>query len=221
MQSIHKDSGLPTQAITILIYVQAEMDLRGCAFNLVLPADFPDGWTQPKTDKAFLHGHTIWDTMKLLKLRTSKTQRAVSAALDRIGFSHLEEHTITISELANAHGVRIPSKQIKILSIDIANTDESIAIEVDGPPHYVTCIDTVRGTDESSGSTRMANGMLQYQFGWTGEQQEINGSTALKTRLLKSLGWKVIRLPFWEWDALRGDAAALEAYCSDLLTMYR
>jgi RAP domain len=35
------------------------------------------------------------------------------------------------------------------------------------------------------------------------------------------LGWKVIHLPFWEWYALGGDAAAEDAYCSELLTASR
>jgi RAP domain len=164
------------------------------------------------------HRTFLGDFVTGSNLTTSKIHRAVSVALARIGIHHFGR-AITMAELANEYGVRVPSKPIKILSIDIANADESIAIEVDGPTDYVTCVDKVLGNNESSGSTRMANGRLEYRFGWTSERQEINGSTALKTRLLKSLGWKVIRLPFWEWEALRGDAATEEAYCSNLFTM--
>jgi RAP domain len=99
-----------------------------------------------------------------------------------------------MAELADRYGVRVPSKQIEVLSIDVANVEEKIAIEVDGPVHYVTCIDDVRGNHDR------ANGKLHYRCGWTGERQEANGATTLKTRLLKALGWKVIHLPFWEWD---------------------
>jgi RAP domain len=216
MQSIHKDSGLQVQEVTTLIYVQAEMDLRSCSHNLALPANFPDGWSQSKTGRRFPDDHLTGDTMGLLTVSTSKTQRAVSAALSRIGFDHLEEHTITMAELSGMH-VRVPSRPIEILSIDIANIEEKIAIEVDGPTHYVTCIDDVQGNLDSSGSTIKVNGRLEYRVGWTGERQEVNGSTALKSRLLQALGWKVIRLPFWEWGALEGDLAAEEAYCSQLL----
>jgi RAP domain len=220
MQSMHKDAGLKVQEVTTLIYVQAEMDLRGCAPSLALPANFPDGWMRSVADRAFSDDHLTDESMGL-DLTTSKTQRAVSAALDRIGFDHLEEHTITMAELADTHGVRVPAKQIEILSIDIANVEKRIAIEVDGPMHYTTRIDNEYGNGDSIGSAKMINGKLEYVFQWTGERQEVNGATALKTRLLTLLGWKVIRVPFWEWDALRGNASAEEAYCSKLLARNR
>jgi very-short-patch-repair endonuclease len=218
MRSVHKDSGLQMQAINTLIYVQAEKDLRGCAPDLALPINFPDGWMQSETDRTFPDEHWTDDAMEL-SLSTSKIQHAVSEALARIGFDHVEEHSVTMAELSSRHGVRVPSRQIDTLSMDIANIKERIAIEVDGPSHYSTCIDGVRGCDESKVSTKMMNGKLDYRFGWTGECQEIDGATALKTRVLQSLGWKVIRVPFWEWNALGGDTAAKEKYCSELLTL--
>jgi len=54
------------------------------------------------------------------------------------------------------------------LSIDIACKNKKLAIEFDGPSHFLS-----DGTH--------------------------NGATQLKTRLLKKLGWSVIRIPFQEW----------------------
>jgi RAP domain len=164
-----------------------------------------------KTDRTIPDEYDSLD----LRLVSSKTQHAVSTALTPVDFDHMEEHIITMDELASIHGVRVPLEQIEILSIDIANIEERIAIEVNCPTHYVTCIDDIRDID--SGWTRNANGRQEYRdrVGWIGERQEINGSTALKTRLLQALGWKVIHLPFWEWYAVGGDSAAdtVPIYC--------
>ena len=57
------------------------------------------------------------------------------------------------------------------LSIDIACRDKKLAIEFDGPSHFLS-----NGTH--------------------------NGVTQFKTRLLKKLGWNIIRIPFREWAEL-------------------
>jgi len=46
---------------------------------------------------------------------------------------------------------------------------------------------------------------------------EMNGPTVLKHRMLEQLGWRVIHVPFWEWNALEGDDEAKEKYCRQLL----
>ena len=74
-------------------------------------------------------------------MTTSKLQLDVSKTFERLGFDHVVEHTITLRDLANNHGIRVPPKPIKIFSIDIANVEEMIAFEVDGPTHFVTRID--------------------------------------------------------------------------------
>lgn len=219
MQNIHNDFGLQMQAIMTLIYVQAEMDIRGCCQSLSLPDSFPDGWKQSQTAQASYDDHMTEISLEL-NLSTSKVQRAVSAAFSRIGFDHVEEHTIAMEEMANEYGVRVSSNQMEILSIDIANVKEKIGIEVDGPAHFITRIeDRSDGAPNSAvgGVSKIVNGKLEYQFGWTGEHQEMNGPTCLKERLLNSFGWKVIHLPFWDWYALSGDSSAEERYCRELL----
>ena len=66
-------------------------------------------------------------------------------------------------------------------SLDLALGPARVAIEVDGPSHYLRCLHG------------------------RGEQQLPNGATLLKRRLLKAAGWCVVSVPYYEWDALRGE----------------
>jgi RAP domain len=217
LERIYSDSGLQMQAIMTLIYVQAEMDIRGCCQSISLPIDFPDSWKESTTSLDPREADLVEFSLGL-SLSTSKIQRAVSAAFSRINFAHVEEHTITMKEMAEVHGVRVPATNIEVLSIDIANLEQKVAIEVDGPSHFISRIDDFDEMESrSTGFSKVIRGKLEYQFGWTGERQEMNGPTILKERLLKSFGWKVIHLPFWEWYALGGDASAEEIYCQALL----
>ena len=52
--------------------------------------------------------------------------------------------------------------------------EKRVAIEVDGPSHFV------------------------------GASQRPTGATLLKRRQLHALGWAVISVPYFEWDPLRG-----------------
>ena len=56
---------------------------------------------------------------------------------------------------------------------------ERVAIEFDGPNHFLM-----------SDGVRLAN-----------------GATKLKHRQLRSLGWKLVAVPYWEWDEVRGSEA--------------
>jgi len=219
LSRVHRDSGLQQQAIMTLIYVQAALDEDGCCQHLSLPNDFPDGWAQTSSDQS-THDDHVAEVDFELNLQTSKIQRLVSTAFSRINFEFVEEHTITMKEMAEDYGVRLPLKTMEILSIDIANLEEKIAIEVDGPAHFVSRIENVDSTRQM-GYTKIVNGKREYQFGWTGEQQEMNGATTLKHRLLTGFGWKVIHLPFWEWHALGGEPGREEEYCRGLLEKAR
>jgi hypothetical protein len=46
---------------------------------------------------------------------------------------------------------------------------------------------------------------------------DMNGSTALKQRLLAKLGWHIKHLPFWKWHALQGNHQKEEEYCEKLM----
>jgi hypothetical protein len=205
----HKDGGLSCRDIMSLIYVQAAMDLEHMNGGLLLPPDFPDSWLH---QTLIQQNDLMADALVELKLNPSKLQRDVSTTFTRIGFEHVEEHIITMEEMAE-QGVNIALKPLGILSIDIANLEEKIAIEVDGPYHFISDIDEVH---ETSGHKKFIDGKLEHEFRWA-DRHHMSGGTALKHRVLTLLGWKVIHLPYWEWDALRGDEFAQDDYCRCLL----
>ena len=60
-------------------------------------------------------------------------------------------------------------------SLDLALRSSRIAVEVDGPSHFL----------------RDVHGVY-----WP------NGSTRLKQRLLRAAGWRLVSVPFFEWDPL-------------------
>jgi len=76
-------------------------------------------------------------------------------------------------------------------SIDLALHSSLIAIEVDGPSHFIS------SSTEKSDKT-------------------LNGSTLLKQRLLAAAGWKVISIPYFEWNAL-SDQLEKKEYLEGLL----
>eukprot|EP00808_Paulinella_micropora_P016441 g7994.t1 len=61
------------------------------------------------------------------------------------------------------------------LFLDISMPEQKLAIEVDGPVHFST----------------KADGSRQYL-----------GTTVLKHRLLKAMGWRMLLIPFYEWDII-------------------
>ena len=63
-------------------------------------------------------------------------------------------------------------------------------VEVDGPTHF-----------------RLTEGALP----------RINGSTALKQRQLRAMGWTVASVPYFEWDELRPDQSRKRSYARRLL----
>jgi hypothetical protein len=210
IQKVHGDSGIQRSAVMSIIYLQIAMDLDNASNGLALPSDFPERWDQGDSSSP---GRGTNDLESGLKLSTSKIQRDVSAAFSRIGFSHVEEHVIRMDELAQVHGIQLDASPREILSIDIANVDTKIGIEVDGPAHFISNIDH---ESDSNSSCKPIQGRLEYQFDW-GENQQINGPTALKKRLLEKLGWRIINIPFWEWYAMKSDEKLEEEYCRALL----
>jgi len=75
------------------------------------------------------------------------------------------------------------------LSLDMAHPGTMTAIEVDGPFHYL----------ESKGKQRVENGRTRF-----------------KSRIVRQLGWTLIHVPYFEWDALI-DAAAQDSYLQSKL----
>ncbi|EOD08235.1 hypothetical protein EMIHUDRAFT_359048 [Emiliania huxleyi CCMP1516] len=103
------------------------------------------------------------------RVRVSALQRSVSAALAAVRFGFEEEYV----EPRTGY------------SLDLALPSSRIAIEVDGPFHFL--LPDCRGV------------------------RKPNGPTLLKRRLLAAAGWRVISVPFFEWDGLHS-ASERQAY---------
>ena len=73
--------------------------------------------------------------------------------------------------------------------ISIACRLSSVPPQVDGPTHFVSL---------------------------PGGGRRPNGATALKRRLLARAGWRVVAVPYWEWEACAGPEARA-AYLQRLL----
>ena len=69
--------------------------------------------------------------------------------------------------------------------------DAKIAVEVDGPSHYL------------------------YQ-GFESQPRIPNGATIMKRRHLALLGYRVVSVPYWEWDELK-NVQARKMYMQDKL----
>jgi hypothetical protein len=117
---------------------------------------------------------TINTSILLSDTTTSNSQREVSRLLNEIGFEHQEE----VSPFVNDVYSTLPAG---MLSIDMANTEQMIAIEFDGPHHFVTDVST-------------------------GAMSE-NGPTNAKRWFLEQLGWKVINVRFTDWNNAGGKEA--------------
>ena len=89
--------------------------------------------------------------------RPSQLQREVSTLMGQMGWVHSFEHE-------TAEG----------FSIDLAQPESKLAVEVDGPWHYLK--------DLSSG------------------ESVVNGATRFKMRQLRSFGWTVAHISFLDWS---------------------
>ena len=119
------------------------------------------------------------DELRLAAVSGSLRTRMDAAAQDvNIGASssHNEISGLLKNELGFDHENEVSpfpdSRNPGFMAIDMARKEDKVAIEFDGPSHFVTKLD---------GSFRH------------------NGRTLAKTRLLKALGWTVIRIPWFEW----------------------
>ena len=135
-----------------------------------------------------------------------------SEVFTRLNFSHDLEHVITTKDIENEYGILLSSENIEFLSIDITDTGKRIGVEVDGPGHFVQVIDVGDSNDgEESGRAKKMGNRIGWEF-TDYATREINGSTALKDRLLERLGWQMSHISFWEWRSQQGSGAK-EDFC--------
>jgi RAP domain/FAST kinase-like protein, subdomain 1 len=79
----------------------------------------------------------------------------------------------TLPDVSQAEVEVLTESGYNLDAVIVYREDEKIAVEVDGPSHFV------------------------------GRSQSPNGATLLKRRQLRALeGWKLVTIPYWEWDAI-------------------
>jgi len=82
-------------------------------------------------------------------------------------------------------------------SIDLWLPARGICVEVDGPSHFV------RIQQERAGDVNLSHGALAVPPPVaSGEGLVLDGPSLLKHRQLRAAGFRVLSLPFWEWDAV-------------------
>jgi len=104
---------------------------------------------------AFLHSFRPAYTR--FESNPSQLQHDVSTMMEQIGWVHTFEHE-------TAEG----------FSLDLAEPKLKLAVEVDGPSHYLKELSSGRSV--------------------------VNGATRFKTRLLRSFGWTVAHISFFDWQ---------------------
>lgn len=123
------------------------------------------------------------------------------------------EHIISTDELQDNYGISLSTENLEFLSLDIANLDSKIGIEVDGPGHFVNILD---GSNDVTGSDGGAINTVRGKRGWqfmANSQQHVNGPTALKHRLMEHLGWSIGHIPYYEWR----EQEDVEEYCREMI----
>ena len=221
---VYGDNGIQRQAIMTMFYVQMAVQSEAPDLHLSLPSNFPTEWKENDNNSKI--AGTIDDSTfdsSMLQLTTSRLQNNISGRLNSIQFDHVLEHTITTDELYSQLGTRLSNENQEFLSVDIANLERKVGIEVDGPGHFVNVLDADSLTDSSTdtelsegNAIKLFSGKKGWQFKAT-TQQRVNGPTALKYRLMSHLGWSLAHIPYWEWRDLKGDPEKEEEYCKRLI----
>jgi predicted nucleic acid-binding protein len=117
--------------------------------------------------------------------QVSKSQKEVSSILHELEFAHDEE----VSPWNDGEFCLAPPG---MLAIDMASRKRRVAIEFDGPSHFLL----------EAGSVKV----LQLQ----------NGATRAKRRFLRRLGWKVVNIPYFGWDQAKGKEERKALLCEKL-----
>jgi len=177
---------------TIMAAMQVHLCVRNEAgFDLTIPKNF-----------ASYYGNQ--------SLSTSKMQDAVAQTCAKAGFDFVSEFIV-----ANGDS-EYPGRNF--LSMDIADVGRKIAIEVDGPAHYINVIDEheIRMKSEADGPTGDRNIDKQSSNMKFNMYRDVSGATFLKHRMLCHEGWEVIHVPFFIWAKLLGEEERVQYVTEDL-----
>jgi len=209
MKEVYDDDGLETSSLMTMYYVQYAIEVEAPEIKSSLPKGFPAGWHAGGSCVSTNNMDDNQTSSSMLQLTISKLQKDVSQTLTQIGFENVLEYVIDAPTNQNA-GDDFPENPAAFLSIDIANVDQRLGVEVDGPGHFVRLIDDQETTVSSNN--------YDIQFRDHGEHR-VNGPTILKHRLLTALGWKIIHIPYWDYQHLKGDNEKQE-YCRNTMDKF-
>ena len=140
---------------------------------LYLSRELPDSLLVPVLGE---HSQQLKEAFVSQDVEPSQTQNEVSRVLTALGWSHEEEH-----------------RTEEGLSLDMARPSMKVAVEFDGPTHYL--------------------------LGGASGRITPNGATSFKRRLLRILGWEVISIPYFEWNEVRSSKETREAYLRTKLAL--
>jgi len=125
----------------------------------------------------YFEHRVYYDTLNLPDLVHNKCQVAMQDSSIRV--SRLQNNVgMILSEVRKGFEEEFVDEHTSY-SIDLALHSSRIAVEVDGPSHFISCRNP--------------------------SKQILNGSTLFKRRLLTAAGWKVINLPYNKWGCLLND----------------
>ena len=207
MKEVYDDDGLETSSLMTMYYVQYAIEVEAPEVKSSLPKGFPLGWHAGGSISTNTDDDQTSSSM--LQLTISKLQKDVSQTLTQIGFDNVLEYVIDAHSNQNA-GDDFPENPAEFLSVDIANVEQRLGVEVDGPGHFVRLIDEQIAIND--------NDNCDIQFRDHGEHR-VNGPTILKHRLLTALGWKIIHIPYWEYQHLKDDNEKQE-YCRNTMDKF-
>jgi hypothetical protein len=121
----------------------------------------------------------------LIVLPASMLQVAVQAHTEAVGKVKVSNSQREVGESLRRLGISHELEYTTadgLFSIDLAITDRRVALEFDGPSHFTT------NTLEPLGHTR------------------------LRDRLLSAMGWRVVSIPFFDWDRLHNRPEQMDVY---------
>ncbi|KAJ1447520.1 hypothetical protein M885DRAFT_189119 [Pelagophyceae sp. CCMP2097] len=155
-----------SQLYQVALFLRLEGGGGGAADAQDAASRLPDFWSfEPRLRRAF----------ESQAPNPSRSQRDVAKCLNRIGFNHDFEHVTRQG-----------------LCLDMAQPESWLAVEFDGPWHYVVDVET-------------------------DDFKVLNGRSVFRRRCLAVLGWAVVHVPYFDWDALGGTEDARDEYLKGLI----
>lgn len=181
----------------------------------------------PALERPIQHAIRGWQEHNLSRLNPSALQLEVRRALVTVcGRTHMPA---PVSEHVTAQGLIIdfawPLPQRLIDGNAVSGHGDvpiGVALEVDGPQHFVANLDSTTGQQMSDTQTTVSSvaapGSRAADPLPSDNAVIIDASTLYKYWLLESFGWQVVHVPYLEWQALpRSSPGAREQYLIERL----